>query len=90
MNPRAKDLTAAQVADELNCSPKTVRKLAKKGDLRGYRLGSDWRFQRTDVDAFRRRRSHDGEPIVQQPRAKARVGGHLPGWHDYDHGGRPS
>lgn len=91
MNPRAPDLTAADVATQMQFSAKTVLRLAKKGVLRGYKVGHRWRFQQTDVDACRRRLAVDNsEPIVQRPRMKARAGGHLPGWHDYDHGGRPS
>lgn len=90
MKPVVQDLTVRQVAIALQCSPKTVRALAKKGTLRGYRIGRDWRFQALELDAFRRRRSvTDSIVAMQKPRTKGRAGGHLPGWHDFDHG-RPS
>jgi excisionase family DNA binding protein len=90
MSAPVRDLTVAQVAVALNCAAKTVCKLAKTGKLRGYRLGRDWRFEAAEVNAFRRRREQAVPMVSQRPRAKAHSGGHLPGWYDFDHGGRPS
>lgn len=90
MTLAAPDLTVSQVASALTCSKKTVLRLARAGDLRGYKLGRVWRFTAAEVDAFRRRH-HQAEPFIpQKPRVRARAGGHLAGWYDYDHGGRPS
>ena len=87
------DLTIREVAVLLHCSDKTVRRLARSGKLRGYKLGTrDWRFTPDSVSAYRQRRSA-AEPLQQQPKTRvnpSRRGAQLPGWHDYDHGGRPS
>jgi excisionase family DNA binding protein len=43
------------VARELRMHPESIRRYAAEGRLRGYRVGSRWRFYRTDVDAFVKR-----------------------------------
>ncbi|RZS60464.1 excisionase family DNA binding protein [Xylanimonas ulmi] len=47
-------MTVAEVAEYLKTSPDTVRSLAARGELRGFRLAARgaWRFDREDVDAF--------------------------------------
>jgi excisionase family DNA binding protein len=43
---------ADEVAAELRVTPKTVRKLAKSGQLPAIKIGREWRFRQADVDAF--------------------------------------
>ncbi len=45
-------LTVVEVARRLRVSPDTVRRLALNGELPGVRVGSLYRFHRSDVDAF--------------------------------------
>ena len=49
-------MTGGEVADFLRVHIASVRRWARSGQLRGYRLGGrgDWRFHRKDVMAFLR------------------------------------
>lgn len=40
------------VARYLNVHRKTVINLVERGELRGYRVGRNWRFRKSDVDAY--------------------------------------
>ena len=59
----AKDklMTAREVADYLQCSLSTVRRLVVRGQVPHFRLGKLVRFRRGDVDAWLRLH-HRGEP----------------------------
>lgn len=54
-------MTADQVAGYLHLHINVVRRLAKEGVLPGARLGGQWRFLRTEVDALMRR--HADTPL---------------------------
>lgn len=45
-------LTASEVAERWGCSSSYVRGLARRGELIGMRLGSDWRFAVAVVEAY--------------------------------------
>jgi excisionase family DNA binding protein len=49
-------LTVGEVAQHLRCCPTTVQRLARGGELKGFRRrdvrGSRWRFRQSDVIAF--------------------------------------
>jgi excisionase family DNA binding protein len=45
-------LTLKQVAEYLGVSTITVRRLAKSGELPGFKVGKDWRFQRKDILSY--------------------------------------
>jgi len=45
-------LTIREVAAQLGCSTKTVRRLITSGTLRAVRLGRDWRIDDLDLRAF--------------------------------------
>jgi len=49
---RERLLTAGQIADYLNCSVSTVRRLAGAAKIPHYRLGKLLRFRRTEVDSW--------------------------------------
>ena len=49
-------LKILQVAAELGLAPKTIRALIKRGELRGVRLGRQWRVDQDDLDLFVQRR----------------------------------
>jgi len=40
------------VAEYLNCHPVTVHRLVTCGELPAFRLGSNWRFRREDIDTW--------------------------------------
>lgn len=46
-------LTVEQVADALQVEPVTVRRMLKRGDLRGLKLsGKEWRIRPEDLEAY--------------------------------------
>ena len=45
-------LTASQVADYLNCSVSTIRRLVVRGGIPHFRLGKLVRFRRGDIDSW--------------------------------------
>lgn len=45
-------LTLAQAAEFLQLSSRTVTKLAVAGTIIGRKVGSQWRFLRTDLEAY--------------------------------------
>ena len=49
------DMTTIDVARVLDMSPDDVGMLARKGILRGYRVGRQWRFRRRDVTLLGKR-----------------------------------
>lgn len=45
-------LTTAEVAEIIRKTPDYVARQCALGNLRGKKLGNDWRIHRTSVDAF--------------------------------------
>jgi excisionase family DNA binding protein len=43
-----------EVASYLNVHPSTIYKLLREGGLPGFRIGTDWRFIREQIDKWRR------------------------------------
>lgn len=44
--------TVNQVAQILNCSRQTIMKLIHKGDLKYFKIGSDYRVRESDLKEF--------------------------------------
>ncbi|MDP3717136.1 MAG: helix-turn-helix domain-containing protein [Acidobacteriota bacterium] len=79
------DRTVTEVASELQCSPKKVRRLAAAGTLPAYRLGRDWRFRPNAVEQLRQRLAHKPVDTALQAvdRVAPRTGGRLKGWNKF-------
>lgn len=45
-------LTLSEVAQMLKVAEKTVYTMAQKGDLPAFKVGGQWRFRRTDLNAW--------------------------------------
>ena len=45
-------LTALELAKYLRIHPTTVYKLAKRGQLPAFKVGGDWRFNRTSIEKW--------------------------------------
>jgi excisionase family DNA binding protein len=45
-------MTVKDVAVYLNVDEKTVYRLAKRGDLPGFKVAGAWRFKRSDIDSW--------------------------------------
>lgn len=53
----ARVMTLREVADFLKVHPNTIYRLARTGKLPAFKVGTDWRFQRSAVDAWASRKS---------------------------------
>ncbi|MCH8098365.1 MAG: helix-turn-helix domain-containing protein [Proteobacteria bacterium] len=45
-------LTPAQVAEALQLNESTITRWLRKGRLRGFKVGKDWRVSTVDLNAF--------------------------------------
>jgi excisionase family DNA binding protein len=46
-------LTVRDLSNYLKVSPSTIYRLIKTGQLPAFRVGSDWRFNREEIDRWR-------------------------------------
>jgi excisionase family DNA binding protein len=58
-------LTVQNVAEYLRVHPSTIYRLLKNKQLPAFRVGSDWRFDRKEIDRWRADAEHDHMPINQ-------------------------
>ena len=59
--PPGAKLVAVEVAKHLKVHPTTVYKMAKRGELPGFKIGSDWRFDRAQIEEWMRSRMQGRE-----------------------------
>lgn len=45
-------LNVKQVQELLGLSERTVFRLIKSGDLKGFKAGREWRFEQSDIDTY--------------------------------------
>jgi excisionase family DNA binding protein len=57
--------TVPEVAALLKADPSTLRKMLREGRLGGFRIGTDWRIPRADLDAFIERNRNSARPTEQ-------------------------
>lgn len=55
-------ITVREVAAYLNVDEKTVYRLAKRGDLPGFKVAGTWRFKKGDIDAWIERQKAASAP----------------------------
>ena len=55
MRPEAKVITVGELAEYLRVHRSTLYRLLKKGQLPGFKIGSDWRFNLEVIDKWRMR-----------------------------------
>jgi excisionase family DNA binding protein len=53
MPTQAKVITISELADYLHVHRSTLYRLLKKGQLPGFKIGSDWRFNVEAIDRWR-------------------------------------
>ncbi len=46
-------LTVDEVADFLRASPAMIYRLLKRGEIPGFKIGGDWRFDVEEIDRWR-------------------------------------
>lgn len=49
-------MTTDEVLDYLKVTPRTIYRLIRSGDLPAIRIGRQWRFRQSDLDAWLERR----------------------------------
>lgn len=54
--------TVAEVAAMLKATPAALRQRLRDGTLGGFRIGTDWRIPKADLDAFIARNRNDYRP----------------------------
>jgi len=52
VEPRPAFLTTDEVLDYLKVTSRTIYRLIKAGDLPAVRIGRQWRFRQSDLDAW--------------------------------------
>ncbi len=60
-------LTVAEAAAMLKVDPSTLRQRLRAGTLGGFRIGTDWRIPKADLDAFIERNRNSYRPERGQP-----------------------
>lgn len=51
---RNKVMTLSELAEMLRCHPTTIYRLLRQGKIPAFKIGSDWRFNAEDIDAWRK------------------------------------
>ena len=54
----AEVITISELAEYLRVHRSTIYRLLKKGQLSGFKVGSDWRFNRQSIDAWCLQQNH--------------------------------
>ena len=65
-------LTVREVAGYLNVDEKTIYRLAKRGDLPGFKVAGIWRFKKSDIDQWIERQKLAAAPAKTQTKKTAR------------------
>jgi len=71
MHPEEKIITVGELADYLRVHRSTIYRLLKRGQLPGFRIGSDWRFNLETIDKWRMQHSVTLDEIPQQQQEEA-------------------
>jgi excisionase family DNA binding protein len=59
-------MTSEEVAELLHVDPVTIRRLVNKGELAAYRIGADYRFSPSDVEAYLKRQRISARTAEEQ------------------------
>jgi excisionase family DNA binding protein len=51
--------TVSMLARYLRCHPSTIYRLLKRGQIPAFKIGSDWRFQKSVIDRWLKRSTID-------------------------------
>ena len=53
-------MTVRELADYLKIAEKTAYRFASEGKVPGFKVGSAWRFRKSDIDEWIKRQSDEG------------------------------
>ena len=65
-------MTVTDVAAYLQCHPSTINRLLRTGDIPGFRVFSDWRLRRSDIDQWIERRTPQAATPASKPIRRGR------------------
>ncbi len=65
MHPQTRVITIGELAEYLRVHRSTIYRLLKKGQLPGFKIGSDWRFNIEAIDQWRMQQSPAPNEISQ-------------------------
>ena len=70
-------MTVEGVALYLSVHPNTIYRLARRGAIPAFKVGSSWRFNRASIDCWRRER--EGQPVAEDSSASELL--HILHWY---------
>jgi excisionase family DNA binding protein len=73
MRPETKVITIGELATYLHVHRSTLYRLLKKGQLPGFKIGSDWRFNVETIDQWRMQPSAALNEISQHEAEDAKI-----------------
>jgi excisionase family DNA binding protein len=53
-------MTVSTLAEYLQCHPSTIYRMLKDKKIRAFKLGSDWRFEKSEINSWLRKTSVGG------------------------------
>ena len=56
--PMSQVMTVPELAEFLRVHPATIYRLLRKGQLPGFRVGSEWRFDRAAIEQWQEEAAH--------------------------------
>jgi excisionase family DNA binding protein len=65
-----KILDIKQVQEMLHLSERTVFRLIKSGDLKGFKAGREWRFEESDMENFIQEQREKATKSINEARSK--------------------
>ena len=71
MTPEDQVFTIKELSEHLRVHPTTIYRLLRQGRLPGFRVGSNWRFNRVAIEQWEKIQASDSLPPASQERDKA-------------------
>jgi excisionase family DNA binding protein len=63
--------TIKELSAHLRVHPTTIYRLLRQGRLPGFRVGSNWRFNRTAIEQWEKLQASDPQPLASRGRHKS-------------------
>jgi excisionase family DNA binding protein len=68
MTNQTKLVTVKELSDYLRVHPSTIYRLLKQGELPGFKLGADWRFNLGAIDRWRMDQGDEAQELRPEDR----------------------
>jgi excisionase family DNA binding protein len=80
---RTRLVTVKELSSYLRVHPSTIYRLLKRGEIPGFKLGSDWRFNLEAIDRWRMSQAAEVDDITPQAAPPAENRGLVLAFSDY-------